>query len=296
MIAARPFDGPTSISDEQLEVMYLGLPTKGRLAFDEAELALIDEGLRVNPDDYFLWCARAALMTDASEAVECYSQALRVRPLASHALYNRGRKLLGLASTAMAAADLRAATVLDPDEPWKWHFLGVSLYFLERYEDAVAAFEAAVAAAERAGEPLLPFELEWVWNCHMKRGDADEAAASISRVDERTPVLPSEATYKRRILLYRGALTEAEFLDGIDREDAVEAANQLYGYANHLHYLRGDTAGSVAVLREVLATAPGGAGWGAKMAALDLVERERQLQRGDAANHPEPREKKGGSL
>lgn len=276
-MTVRPFTGETPLPEEQLRIMYLGLPTKGRLVFDAAELELIDAALREDPDQFHLWCARAALLADPEEAIVSYSHALRIRPLSSHVLYNRGRKQLGGRSTEMAAADLAAAATLDPDEPWKWHFLGVALYFMDRYSDAVDAFEQAVVAAQRRDEPLLPFEIEWIWNCHMKAGEPFAAREAIERVDERTPVLESETTYKRRVLLYRGLLSEQDFLDGIDRGDVVEAANQLYGYANFLHYLRDDLRGSVEVLREVLALTT--AGWGAKMAAIDLPIRAGRLAR-----------------
>lgn len=277
MTTARPFTTETTLSQEQLEIMYVGLPTKGRLIIDDAEHALIDAALAKDPDNYYLWCAKATQISDAAGAIACYSNALRIKPFASHTLYNRGRKMLGTEMIETAAADLRAATMLDSDEPWKWHFYGVSLYFLERFTDAADAFEQAIGAAQRTGAHLLPFEIDWMWNCHMKSGNRSAAAECLERVDAATPVLASEATYKHRILLYRGLITEAEFLAEIDREDAVEAANQLYGYANYLYYLKDDVAASVEVLKDVLETAPQGAGWGAKMAALDLPLRTSEL-------------------
>jgi tetratricopeptide (TPR) repeat protein len=272
-IPARPFTEPTQLGEEQLRIMYQALPTKGRLVADGAELALIEAALLADPNDYYLWCARAAMVSSTEDAIESYSRALAVKPLSSHALYNRGRKLLGSGRHAQAFADLRASTLLDPDEAWKWHFQGVALYFLDLFDDAVEVFEEAIEAGTRAGDHLLPFEIEWMWNCYSKAGKPEAAARCLERVDETTPVLESEATYKKRILLYRGLLDEDAYVASIDPADPLEMGSQLYGLANYHYYVRGDSARSLEVLKQVLDLYDGRASWGYQMATRDLAAR-----------------------
>lgn len=272
-IPARPFAEPTSLSEEQLRIMYLALPTKARLTFDATELALIDAALNEDPHNYYLWCARATMMSDIEDAIECYSRALAIQPLASHALYNRGRKLLGSNRYAQALADLTAATALDPDEAWKWHFQGVALFFLDLFDEAIPVFEKAIEAGVRAGDHLLPFEIEWMWNCYTKSGNHEAAAACIERVDESTPVLESEETYKQRILLYRGLIDEEAYVAAFDHSDPLEVGSRLYGLANYLYFVRGDHERSREVLEQVLEMYDGRSTWGYQMATRDLVAR-----------------------
>lgn len=280
-----PISVDPELSAEQRSVMYRGLPTKARLRRSPEELAAIEAALVAQPKDYYLWCARAALHPDPAVVIESYSRALAIRPFASHSLYNRGRKYLGADRYAEALADLQAATALDPDEGWKWHFLGVAQYFLGHYLEASATFQTAIEVHIRNQEPLTPFEVEWQWNCLVKLGDNDGAVNCLQATDELTPVADSEQTYKQRILLYRGDLTVETYVAGVDYTDRVEACNQLYGLANHLYYNLRDTAGSVARLREVVALSEDGAGWGVKMARLDLPEREAML-RGPSGHPP----------
>ncbi|MBM9468561.1 tetratricopeptide repeat protein [Nakamurella leprariae] len=258
------------ISQEQRRIMYRGLATKGRLAVDAEELASIDARLAEDPLDYYLWTARAVVCGSTDEAIRCYSIALGIQPLASHSRYNRGRKYMGQDRFEEGLADLRTATALDPDDGWKWHFQGVALYFLERYDEAIASFETAIEVNQRNEEPLLPFEVDWLWNCHHQAGDREAADRCLTLVGPDTPVVDTEATYKRRILLYRGLLDEQDYLGGIDRADVAEAGNQLYGLANHRFRQLGDVEGSVQLLRQVLDLDPAKSGWGRKMAARDL--------------------------
>lgn len=272
-IPARPFSTPSGLPLRQLEVMYLGLPLKERLVPDDGELALIESAVGEGASTFGLWTARAALTKDVDVAVESYSRALAARPLHSHSLYNRGRKMLGLGRYAQGVADLRLATTLDQDEPWKWHFLGVGHYFLDEYDQAVQAFERAAQASHALGADLLPFEVEWMWNCLQRAGRSGDAQAVLNRVDATTPVAASEATYKARILLYKGVVSPEEFEAGIDQDDIPERVNQLYGLANYHHYVIGDTEQSVALLRRVLDPAHAGQGWGYRMAERDLPGR-----------------------
>mgnify|MGYP001049374173 FL=1 len=262
------------ITQQQRDIMYKGLAVTGRIAFDADEYAKIEAGLAVDPSDYFLWCARGVMSTDLDVSIESYSRALALRPLSCNTLYNRARKYMSLGRYIEATADFALSTLLDPDDGWKWHFYGVALYFTSRLEEAARAFEKAIAANEKNGLPLLPFDAEWQWNCYCKAGDLEAAQRCIAGVTVDTPVVETESTYKRRILLYRGLLTPEEFLAGIDESDRLEAANQRYGLANYYYYLKKDTAMSLKYLDEVLAIQEAALCWGYKMAALDRPLRQ----------------------
>lgn len=257
------------ISQEQREIMYKGLAMKGRLVYDAAEDAAIEAGLQRDPSDYFLWCAKGILTKNLEESVRYFSVALSLRPLAAHTRYNRGRRYMSQGRYVEALSDLALATTLDADDGWKWHFYGVALYFTDQLTKAAEAFAKAIEVNERNGLDLLPFDAEWQWNCWCKAGEPEKAAACIAAVDETTPVVASEATYKRRVLLYRGLISPEVFRAGIDEADALEAANQMYGLANYYFYLCHDTKKSMECLNRVLANEKACLGWGYKMAKRD---------------------------
>ena len=262
------------ITQEQRDIMYKGLAVKGRIVFDPEEYARIEEGLRRTPEDYYLWCAKGVMAQNIDEAIDSYSMALSIRPLSPHTIYNRARKYMGQSRYLEAMADFALATLLDPEDGWKWHFYGVALYFTGQLLRAAETFAKAIEVNERSGVDLLPFDAEWQWNCYCKAGDLEAAERCIRPVTPDTPVVASEATYKRRILLYQGSLTPEEFLAGIDEEDYLEAANQRYGLANYYYYIRKDTQTSLHYLEQVLADQRARLCWGYKMAELDYPLRK----------------------
>lgn len=257
------------ITQEQRDIMYKGLAVKGRIAFDAEEYAKIESGLKEDPLNYYLWCAKGVMAQDLETAVQSYSMALSIRPLSPHIIYNRARKYMSQNRYVEALADFALSTLLDPEDGWKWHFYGVALYFTDQFMKAAATFGKAIEVNRRNGVDLLPFDAEWQWNCYCKAGDLEAANRCICEVTEDTPVVETEATYKRRILLYRGMISPEEFLRGIDESDALEAANQLYGLANYYYYIKKDRATSLKYLEKVLENEKARLGWGYKMAARD---------------------------
>lgn len=257
------------MTQEQRDIMYKGLAVKGRIAYDPEEYAKIEAGLAERPSDYYLWCAKGVMAQDLEAAIQSYSMALSLRPLSPHTMYNRARKYMSQGRYVEALSDFALSTLLDPEDGWKWHFYGVALYFTNQLTEAAEVFGKAIDVNRRNGVALLPFDAEWQWNCYCKAGDFQAAARCIQAVTPDTPVVETEATYKRRILLYRGLISPEEFLAGIDEGDALEAANQLYGLANYYYYVRKDTAASLRCLEKVLANEKARLGWGYKMAVLD---------------------------
>lgn len=266
------------ISEEQRKIMYFGLATKGRLVADAEECAKIEKQLEKDPQNYYLWCAHAIVCGDTEKAIESYSKALSIRPFSPNTLYNRARKYTGQNRFSQALADFRLATTLDKEDGWKWHFQGVTLYFLDRYEEAIQSFEEAIIAHNHINDPVIPFEVEWMWNCYMKLGRPQEAAKCLEQVTPETPCVESERTYKTRILMYKGDMTVEQFLDTIDYGDPLEAVNQLYGVANYYYYILGDTKTSVEYLDKLFSIEGGTGCWGYKMALRDRPKRVGELE------------------
>ncbi len=271
------------ISETQRTIMYRGLATKGRLVADAEECAKIDAQLSADPKNYYLWCARAVVCGNLEQAIEAYSQALSLRPFSPHTLYNRARKYMSQGRYIEALSDFVLSTTLDQEDGWKWHFQGVALYFLNRFDEAAESFSRAIEAHASTGEEALPFEVEWIWNCCMKNGEPDRAEQALQLVTSQTPCVESEITYLYRILLYRDELSVENFLAKLKDYDILEQANMLYGTANYYYYIKHDVKTSVEYLRQVLAKTEAKLCWGYKMAVRDLPLREAIL----SENHME---------
>lgn len=265
------------IEQWQREIMYKGEITRGRLVADPDECARIDEQLRESPNDYYLWAARGIVCASPQEAVESYSMALALRPLAHNMLYNRGRRYMGLGQWQQSLADLTQATALDPEDGWKWHFKGVAQYFLQMYANAATSFKTAIDVGQKFGLHLLPFDLDWLWNSYGKLGLYKEMQECIKVFSKDTEVLDTELSYKHRLLLYNGYISVEDFLENIDENDQLEAANQIYGLANYYYYVKKDVATSVYYLKKALGYTGGKAGWGYRMALQDLPAREKEM-------------------
>ena len=268
------------LSEAHKSLVYNGLATRFDLPFDQEELDAVEHALAATPQDYHLWCARGILCLgkDPEKTIESLSQALAIRPLSANAVYNRGRAFVSLEQYAQAAADLSLAVDLDPDDPWKWHFLGVARYFIGRFEDALDAFRRSIDAHIREEAPMIPFELDWIWNCYAKLGDEQGLRDCVKNITADIPVDPREITYKHRIMLYAGLLSPEELESMVPVDNHTRMANQMFAVSNYYYYLKHDWGKAVEALNKALSVAERGrSAWGYKMGLLEKEERASKL-------------------
>ena len=263
------------LSDAHKNLVDLGLATRFDLPFDADALADAERKLKDGPGDYHLWCARGILCMrkQPEDAVESFSRALQLRPLSANAAYNRGRVLTVSGRYAQAAADLSLATSLDADDPWKWHFYGTALYFLNRFEDACGAFYRALDGQRLEGADLIPFELDWIWNCLAKLGDEQGLRDCVKDINADVPIDPREITFKERVLVYAGCQTPEEMMAKVPADNFQRICNQMFCVSNYDDYLEKDYKKAWGALRAVLDTEAGSDTWGYKMAVRERDER-----------------------
>jgi tetratricopeptide (TPR) repeat protein len=187
--------------------METGGPAKGPIVMDWDVLKEIEHKLVARPDDAILWSARGVLYfhENFEIAIESFSHSLSIDPFNSNAYYNRGRKYLSQDRFLQALADFILAVRLDNKDSWKWHFKGVALFSLKRYEEAVECFRESIKRHLKNGSNNTPPEVDWTWMAYIKMGRKDDAHEALNMVDADTPCEPGDMSYKKRVLLYKGA-------------------------------------------------------------------------------------------
>jgi tetratricopeptide (TPR) repeat protein len=260
------------IGERQLNIMEKGLAAKGPIVMDREKLKEVEEQLAKDPENFCLWVARGILYfnEDFEKAIESISHALSIDPFNSDQYYNRGRKFLSQDRYIQALADFTLAVRLDTNDAWKWHFRGVAYFYLARYHEAIDSFYKGIEMHKKNGTHNIPPEVDWIWMSWMRLGDEKEAKKCLDLVDQNTEVERGDLMYKKRVLLYKGTMSLAEFDAAIERDNPKRAITELYGAAAYCHYILKDNKKAIQYLDEVLAYNADRHAFGYKMA---LVER-----------------------
>ncbi|NYB75284.1 tetratricopeptide repeat protein [Sedimentibacter hydroxybenzoicus DSM 7310] len=263
----------SKIGERQINIMKKGLAAKGPIEMDWDMLKEVEEKLAENPSDFYGWAARGILYfnEDFEKAIESISQALALQPFNADQYYNRARKFLSQDKYVQAMSDGVMATRIDTKDAWKWHFLGVAYFFLDRYEDAVECFKKSIALHVENGTNNTPPEVDWIWMAYMRSNQVEKARESLDLMKSDTEVERGDLMYKKRVLLYKGEMTLEEFDKQVERDYPKRAITELYGAAAYCHYILKDNKKAVEYLDELLAYDTSHHAFGYKMA---LEERD----------------------
>lgn len=267
------------IGERQRQIMETAGPTKGPIVMDWDVLKEVEEKLRQQPDNAILWAARGVLYfhEDFEVAIESFSQALSIDPFNSNIYYNRGRKFLSQDRFPQALADFTLATRLDDKDSWKWHFKGVALFSLQRYEEAVDCFKKSIEWHENNGSNNTPPEVEWIWMAYIKMGEPQKAAEILELIDADTPCEPGDMSYKKRILLNKGVMTPEEYEANVDYTKDAGAITELYGLANYYYHQKHDVEKAITYLEKVLAFETSRHAFAYKQAMEDIEQYKKEL-------------------
>ena len=118
----------------------------------EEAIPYYEQAMRLDPDTY-AWISRRlgrlyALTGDPYRATQEYDQALRLDPNSTGLLLQIGAFELDQGRAGDAESKFRRAIEIDPGLTEGWVNLGLALGALERYPEAMEAFERAMPAAE----------------------------------------------------------------------------------------------------------------------------------------------------
>lgn len=261
------------VKERQIEIMEKGLAAKGPIDMDWDMLKEVEEKISKDPDNFYNWAARGILYfnEDFEKAIESISHALALQPFNSDQYYNRGRKFLSQDKHVQAMSDFVISTRIDSTDAWKWHFLGVAYFFLDRYHDAIDSFKKSLKLHDINGTNNTPPEVDWIWMSYMRNGEPAKAAESLKLMDSSTDVERGDLMYKKRVLLYKGEMSLKEFDKQVERDYPKRAITELYGAAAYCHYVLKDNLEAVKYLDELLAYDTSHHAFGYKMA---LEERD----------------------
>jgi photosystem II stability/assembly factor-like uncharacterized protein/tetratricopeptide (TPR) repeat protein len=171
------------------------------------------------------------------EAIATFTRGLEIEPDNALLLRWRGHRFISIREFVSARADLVRAARLDPSLYGAWFHLGVVQYLSGEFADAAASFAKAQPIAPDPNE--LAGSTDWLWMSLSRAGRKGEAKAVLAR---RSPTLPPDYGYTRRLQLYAGAVTPEKLLTPADT-DAVQIATLSYGAGNWL-LVQGDKTGA----------------------------------------------------
>lgn len=181
------------------------------------------------------------------EAIDTFTRGLEIEPDNALLLRWRGHRFISIREFDRARADLARAVRLDPSLYGAWFHLGVVQYLSGEFKDAAASFAKAQPIAPDPNE--LAGSTDWLWMSLSRAGRKAEAKAVL---DRRSPTLPPDYGYTRRLQLYAGVVTPDKLLTAADT-DGVQIATLSYGAGNWL-LVQGDKAGARAWFERAVQT------------------------------------------
>jgi tetratricopeptide (TPR) repeat protein len=197
------------------------------------------------------------------EAIATFTRGLEIEPDNALLLRWRGHRFISVREFDRARADLIRAVRLDPSLYGAWFHLGVVQYVSGEFADAAASFAKAQPIAPDPNE--LSGSTDWLWMSLSRAGRKAEAKAVL---DRRSPTLPPDYGYTRRLQLYAGVVTPDKLLTPADT-DGVQIATLSYGAGNWL-LVRGDKTGARAWFERATRAEDGWPAFGFNMAEAEL--------------------------
>ena len=146
-----------------------------------------------------------------------------------------------------------------------WYHLGLVRYLQADYQGAHDAYVACLRVSNN--DDAIVATSDWMWMTLMRLGRNAEASRILESITTKMDILEN-ASYHRRLLMYKGLAQPASLLD--PSADDTTVATQGYGVGNY-YLVTGDREGARRVFERVVS----GAGWN----AFGFIAAEADLQR-----------------
>lgn len=156
--AAQAFVSALTLADGTVELPQVPQvtsspePAAGSIEEQTVALTALDLGLQLFPDNASYWESRGETLTHLDrpeEALQAYEQALALGAPSEFVRDAQGRIHLARGEYAQALDAIQQA--MGGNSPETWNGCGQALLALDRYEEAVVAFERAIALAPQYG-------------------------------------------------------------------------------------------------------------------------------------------------
>lgn len=260
------------------EMMEKALPAKGYVFYDQELVDKVKAELEKKPHDFLLNFKLGILYHDKEPllGIECLSKCLAVRPFHDATWFNRSRKYLTLHRWHEALADLNMAIAINDEVGYYYHYKGVALFFLERFEECARTFEQSIRVMKATTMELLSCETDWLWMTYIRLGEYAKARKLLEDFDVNTPIIPitgADYGYNRRVLLLKGAMSEEEYVSKINPfvENEGGAVNDWHALARYYYHIKKDAKKALEILDEVERPREGNYtwSWGYRYAKFD---------------------------
>jgi tetratricopeptide (TPR) repeat protein len=263
------------------------IPNRGRL---EADLAQAEKDLAARPGDVdaVIWVGRRqAYLWRYQEAIATYTRGLALHPGNAQLLRHRGHRYITVRQFDRAIADLEKAAVsikgapdqVEPDgapnasgKPRStlhfnlWYHLGLAHYLSGNLPKALDAYIACMKVS--TNDDAIVATSDWMWMTLRRLNRSGEAAKVLERISPTMEILEN-ASYHRRLLMYKGLEKPEALLDPANADD-LTIATQGYGVGNYF-FVSGDRGRAQQIFEKVVA--------GRQWNAFGFIAAEADLQR-----------------
>lgn len=218
---------------------------------------------------------RQAYLWRYRDAIATFTEGIARYPDDARLYRHRGHRYITTRQFAKAQADLEKAASLIAGRPDQvepdgqpnpaglprttlhfnvWYHLGLVHFLQGHFPQALEAYTQCLAVSKN--DDALVATSDWLWMTLTRLGRKDEAARVLARIRPKMDILEN-ASYHRRLLMYKGALRPETLLDTATADDTT-IATQGFGVA-HYHLVTGQPARARALFERIVA----GAGWNA---------------------------------
>jgi tetratricopeptide (TPR) repeat protein len=253
----RPGPGPVGVPEATSLFGQPLYPPELTLEVRQARERQLAEARAVydaNPNDAeaILWYGRRlAYLGRYREAIQVFGDGIRRHPNDARFYRHRGHRYITVRRFDRAVRDLRLAARLVRNRPDEvepdglpnarnvplgtlqgnvWYHLGLAYYLRGDFTRAAGAFRQSLAVAKN--DDSVVSSADWLYMSLRRAGRADEAARVLEPIRREMTVIEN-ASYHRRLLLYKGVLPPDSLLAS---GDGLDMATQGYGVANwHLY-------------------------------------------------------------
>ncbi|HEX9885010.1 MAG TPA: tetratricopeptide repeat protein [Longimicrobiales bacterium] len=289
---------PTPLPDGAQALSLLGQPLFPVAAAPdvqearEADYAAAMTALEAAPGDpdALIWAGRrAAYLGRYREAIDLFTRGVDLHPDDARFLRHRGHRYVSVRELDRAIADFRRAVDLirdteDETEPDGqpnalaiptstlhfniWYHLGLAHYLKGEMEQALAAYEACLAASKHPDSVVATSY--WLVNTALRSGLEDRAREVLADIDADMDIIESTA-YLDILLLHKGERTLEQVGGGAGSGDAaLENVTAAYGVGNW-HYAHGRTDEAMAAWHAILEREAQWAAFGFIAAEADIA-------------------------
>ncbi|ANX11648.1 tetratricopeptide repeat protein [Fictibacillus sp. WQ 8-8] len=216
------------------------------------EVAGINEELEKTPNNADLWMIKGIALSKSllfREAIDAYSIALSYDPFHALVYRHRGHRHLSIRMYKQAAADFELSSRIDSTNWDTWYHLGLAYYLLGDFKRSESVYRKCMEITDTDDKYVAI--ADWYWMTLMRLGKKEEAIKLIEPITEDTD--PGEnASYHRRLLMYKGLLKPEELLyfEGAQLPD-LELATQGYGLG-HYYLVYGEIEKAKAMFKRIV--------------------------------------------